>query len=53
MPRKIVDLSIFLEYKVVSDSQPFTPRIAYIDLRASCSQRRSAPLRVDLRRETR
>jgi hypothetical protein len=53
MPRKFIDLSIFLENEVVSDPQPFTPRITDIDHQARCSQGRGAPLRVDLRRETR
>jgi kynurenine formamidase len=35
MPRTIVDLSIFLENDVVSDPEPFRPKIAYIDHKAS------------------
>jgi kynurenine formamidase len=38
MPRTFVDLSIFLENDVVSDPQPFTPKITYFDHRASFPQ---------------
>jgi kynurenine formamidase len=38
MPRKFVDLSIFLENDVVSDPQPYTPKITYLDHRASFPQ---------------
>jgi kynurenine formamidase len=38
MPRKFVDLSIFLENDVVSDPQPFAPKITYIDHQASFPQ---------------
>jgi kynurenine formamidase len=38
MPRKFVDLSIFLENDVVSDPKPFTPKITYIDHQASFPQ---------------
>lgn len=38
MPRKFVDLSIFLENDVISDPQPFTPKITYIDHQASFPQ---------------
>jgi kynurenine formamidase len=38
MPRTFVDLSIFLENDVVSDPQPFTPKITYFDHQASFPQ---------------
>jgi kynurenine formamidase len=38
MPRKFVDLSIFLENDVVSDPKPFTPKITYVDHQASFPQ---------------
>ena len=31
MPRKIIDLSIYLENDVISDPEPFRPKIEYID----------------------
>jgi hypothetical protein len=47
MPSKFVDLSIFLENRVVSDSQPFTPRITYLyrppgELRAPTQRARAS-----------
>lgn len=38
MPRKFVDLSIYLENDVVSDPKPFTPKITYLDHKASFPQ---------------
>jgi kynurenine formamidase len=38
MPRKFVDLSIFLENDVVSDPAPFGPKIHYLDHQASVPQ---------------
>lgn len=38
MPRKLVDLSIFLENDVVSDPPPFAPKISYIDHQMSVGQ---------------
>lgn len=35
MPRKIIDLSIFLENDVVSDPPPYRPKIEYIDHKTS------------------
>jgi kynurenine formamidase len=35
MPRRFVDLSIFLENDVVSDPEPFRPKISYFDHKAS------------------
>ena len=38
MPRKIVDLSIYLENDVVSDPPPFGPKITYMDHQATFPQ---------------
>lgn len=38
MPRRIVDLSIYLENDVVSVPPPFGPKITYLDHAATFSQ---------------
>jgi kynurenine formamidase len=38
MPRKFIDLSIYLENEVVSDPPPFGPKIHYFDHRSSVPQ---------------
>jgi kynurenine formamidase len=38
MPRKFVDLSIYLENEVVSDPAPYAPKIHYFDHRSSVPQ---------------
>ncbi len=35
MPRRIVDLSIYLENDVISDPPPYQPKISYIDHKTS------------------
>ncbi len=49
MPRKIVDLSIYLENDVVSDPPPFGPKITYMDHQATFPQ--MAPFFPGLRKE--
>lgn len=38
MPRKFVDLSIYLENDIVSDPKPFSPKITYLDHETSVPQ---------------
>ena len=38
MPRKFVDLSIYLENDVISDPPPFGPKITYLDHQTSVPQ---------------
>ena len=49
MPRKIVDLSIYLENDVVSDPPPFGPKITYMDHQATFPQ--MAPFFPGLKQE--
>ena len=49
MPRKIVDLSIYLENDVVSDPPPFGPKIAYMGHDATFPQ--MAPFFPGLKKE--
>jgi kynurenine formamidase len=49
MPRKIVDLSIYLENDVVSDPPPFGPKITYMDHQATFPQ--MAPFFPGLKKE--
>ena len=49
MPRKIVDLSIYLENDVVSDPPPFGPKITYMDHRTTFPQ--MAPFFPGLKQE--
>ena len=49
MPRKIVDLSIYLENDVVSDPPPFGPKITYLDHQATFPQ--MAPFFPGLKQE--
>jgi hypothetical protein len=43
MPRRFVDLSIFLENDVVSDPPAFAPKIQYFTSNRSSRSRRSSP----------
>ena len=38
MPRKIIDLSIYLENDVISDPPPFGPKITYMDHQSTFAQ---------------
>jgi hypothetical protein len=38
MARRFVDLSIYLENDVISDPQPFGPKITYLDHESSAPQ---------------
>ena len=49
MPRKIVDLSIYLENEVISDPPPFGPKITYMDHAATFPQ--MAPFFPGLKKE--
>ena len=49
MPRKIVDLSIYLENDVISDPPPFGPKITYMDHQATFPQ--MAPFFPGLKQE--
>ena len=49
MPRKIVDLSIYLENDVLSDPPPFGPKITYLDHQATFPQ--MAPFFPGLKKE--
>ena len=49
MPRRIVDLSIYLENDVVSDPPPFGPKITYLDHQATFPQ--MAPFFPGLKKE--
>ena len=49
MPRKIVDLSIYLENDVVSDPPPFGPKITYMDHQSTFPQ--MAPFFPGLKQE--
>ena len=49
MPRKIVDLSIYLENDVISDPPPFGPKITYMDHQATFPQ--MAPFFPGLKKE--
>ena len=49
MPRRIVDLSIYLENDVVSDPPPFGPKITYMDHQATFPQ--MAPFFPGLKKE--
>src|SRR5258707_13198344 len=49
MPRKIIDLSIYLENDVVSDPSPFGPKITYMDHQSTFPQ--MAPFFPGLKKE--
>ena len=49
MPRRIVDLSIYLENEVISDPPPFGPKITYMDHQATFPQ--MAPFFPGLKKE--
>src|SRR3990172_3136459 len=49
MPRKIVDLSIYLENDVISDPPPFGPKITYMDHQTTFPQ--MAPFFPGLKKE--